>query len=258
MTHISIDADARGVTWATLDRADQRNAVNGEMIAALVAAAEACAGDPAQRVLVLRGEGAHFSAGADVGWLREESAKPGRAQARTVIDVARALKSLPKPTVALVQGACIGGAIAIIGACDIVVAGEDAFFQIPEVRLGFGLSSSTPFLAAAVGARGLRRYGLTGERFGAGEARRLGLVHEVAPPGRLEQAAASIIDALLLGGPEAQAATKQLIADVAEPPLAAEILARMEAGGARARASDEAREGFAALKEKRKPAWVPN
>ncbi len=237
--------DRRGVATVTLNRPAVGNAFDGAMLAALAASFGRFATDDGVRCVVLRGAGRHFSSGADM-----RAAQAGEAP--EPMAVLRAIDNLPKPTIALVHGACVGGGVAWAAACDIAIADETAFFSIPEVRLGMAAQPMLPLFVRALGARGLRRYALTGERFGADTALRLGLVHELCPAGGLDDAAAPVIDALLQGAPGAGAEIKRVIADC----VAGEAdTAALEAGFAAMRDGDEAREGRAAFLEKRKPVW---
>lgn len=247
---IRVEADARGVATVTLDRPEVSNAFDTAMLRGLLAAFDGFAHDDAVRAVVLRGAGKHFSAGAD---LKAAAAARGREEIDPVA-VLNVIDRCPKPTVALVQGACIGGGVAWIAACDIAIAEESTFFSIPEVRIGFCPSPMIPLFLSAMGARALRRYALTGERFGATEALRCGLIHEVCAPGALDKAAAPVIDGLLHGAPQAAAAIKRVIADceVGSPDADPIALAADFVGQ---RSSAEADEGRAAFREKRKPRW---
>ncbi len=253
-----ITAEGRGVVSLTLNRAAARNALDAEMIEALARATETLDADPAVRLVLLRAAGEHFCAGlalrgpADRGSAPSES---GAAGPPPLVGALKGLATLAKPTLALVHGACIGAGAALVAACDMVVASEDAFFQMPEVRLGFCLSSTLPIFIAALGPRALRRYGLSGERFGAAEARRLGMVHQICPRRGLQRAAAPIIEGLLSGGPQAILETKRLIA--AGKALDLDLAARVDRIGVESRHSTEAAEGLAAFFEKRKPSWYP-
>lgn len=249
---VRTDIDGRGVMSIILDRAEAHNALNAEMSFALDAALDA-AMDGAVRAVVLRAEGKNFCAGADV---KEQAAGNPDPAMPSLSALKDRLDLLPKPTIALVQGACIGAGVAFIAACDIVIAETGAFFSIPEVRLGFIPAALLPGLDGAIGARNVRRYGLTGERFDAAAAAHIGLVHEICEPGTLEDAVAPVIDAILLGGPEAIAQTKALIRDVGGAALSDEVAGLLSAIGEESRASEEAQEGRASFVEKRKPNWV--
>src|SRR5262244_2873976 len=204
--------DPRGVATLSLNRPEVGNAYNGDMIQGLLAALDGLA-VAELRALLLKGNGKHFQAGADLAWVRsvasasaEENIRVSRATAEAV----DRLNRLPVPTVALVQGGCFGGGTGIVAACDVVVAADNAIFSIAEVRWGLTAAIIIPQLNDAMGVRQVRRYALTGERFGAEEARRIGLVHEVVPLAELEAAGARFVEQLLANGPEALAETKAL------------------------------------------------
>ena len=208
------DVDARGVATVTLNRPEVNNAYNGAMIDGLLAALDALGQAKGLRAVVLKGNGKHFQAGADLKFINatrvsspEENLRVSRATAEAV----RRLSVQPVPTVALVHGGCFGGGTGMIAACDIVLAADNAIFSIAEVRWGLHASIIIPQLADAIGVRQLRRYALTGERFDAVEAVRIGLAHKVVPLGGLESEGARIVDHLLANGPQAIAETKAWI-----------------------------------------------
>ena len=245
------EVDARGVATVTLNRAEVNNAYDESLIQGLHAAMDALSG---VRVVVLRGAGKHFQAGADLKWIArvaaqsmEESERISRATALAV----HRLNTLPVPTVALVQGGCFGGGTGIVAACDIVIAADNAMFSIAETRWGLTAAIILPQLADAIGARQVRRYALSGERFGAQEARRVGLVHEVVPLAELEAAGARIVDQLLQNAPQANAETKATALRFAWGRME-EQLVREHAAKRRSR---EAAEGLTSFAEKRPARW---
>lgn len=242
--------DGRGVATITLDRAEVHNAMNGAMLTDLADAMAGFDADPDIRLLVLRSAGKSFSAGADLS-PQDTDAAPAPSLPAAISTLAR----FTRPTMALVQGACIGGGVAWITAADIVIASDDAFFSIPEVRLGFNPASLIPLFLGAIGPRNTTRYVLGGDRFDAAKAQQMGLVHHLCAPGELDAAAAPIIDALLSGGPEAMAATKATIRELAGLMVDDNLAARLDALGDTSRASDEAAEGRASFAEKRPPKW---
>ncbi|HRD77234.1 MAG TPA: enoyl-CoA hydratase-related protein, partial [Hyphomicrobiaceae bacterium] len=181
--------DARGVATVTFNRPEVNNAYNGDLIQGVLDAMDDLGGQPGLRVVVLKGNGKHFQAGADLKWIN--SVRPGSHEANVAVSRATAeavdrLNRLPVPVVALVQGGCFGGGTGIVAACDVVIAADNALFSIAEVRWGLHAGIIIPQLNDAMGVRQVRRYALTGERFGADEARRLGLVHEVVALADLE------------------------------------------------------------------------
>jgi methylglutaconyl-CoA hydratase len=215
---------------------------------------------PELRVVVLRGQGRHFQAGADLRWLRDVA---GRSEAenvrvsRATAEAVRRLGMLPVPVMALVQGGCFGGGTGIVAACDVVIAADDALFSIAETRWGLMAGIIIPQLNDAIGVRQVRRYALTGERFDAREARRIGLVHEVVPLADLDAAGVRMVDQLLQNAPEATAQTKTVALASAWSTVTEETFARLVAQHAAKRQSAEAAEGLAAFADKRPPAWHP-
>jgi methylglutaconyl-CoA hydratase len=234
------------------------NAFDDEVIAELTQVFRRLGADPLARVVVLRATGKSFSAGADLGWMQRVahySHEQNVADAMALAEMLRVLDACPKPTVALVQGPACGGGVGLIAACDIAVASEAASFALTEVRLGLIPAVIGPYVVAAIGERACRRYFLTGERFSAAEAHRLGLVHQVVPADRLDGAAVDLTARLLECGPAAQAAAKELIHAIADRPINDAVVRDSAERIARQRASFEGREGIAAFLEKRKPAW---
>ncbi len=252
-TTLLTQVDARGVATLTLNRPDKGNAYNQALLDALDQALARHAADVAIRVLVLRANGRHFCAGADVGGHSSTSAVPRV----TLPGFLRVLDECPKPTIALIHGGCIGGGLAFAACCDVAIAAPEAFFSLPEVRLGFAPVPLTPFLVRAIQPRALRRYLVSGERFGAEEALRIGLVHEIADGGALEPALERAIAGFLEAGPGAAAAAKRVLRRQAGGVITAELLAELQAEFRTGADSEEAREGRAAFREKRKPAWAP-
>ena len=251
--------DERNVAYVTLNRPEVYNAYNGELIAALHATYDAL-GAKNPRAVVIAGAGKNFQAGADVAWLkatRESSPADNLKASRATAEAVQRLNLLPVPTVALVQGACFGGGTGIVAACDVVVAADNAMFSIAEVRVGVAGTIIIPQLNDAISLRQVRRYALTGERFDAQEARRIGLVHEVVPPHELTGAGERIVSAILNNGPDAVAQTKIWALRSAWSHLdAAQFDALVEAHSAK-RQSAEAGEGLSAFLEKRPPSWQP-
>ncbi|MEO3435366.1 enoyl-CoA hydratase/isomerase family protein [Inquilinus sp. CAU 1745] len=249
--------DDAGVATVTLNRPEVHNAFNDEIIADLTATLSRFGGDPKVRAVVLRANGKSFSAGADLGWMKRMAGygfEENVADARELAALMRTLNDLPKPTVALVQGAAFGGGVGLVACCDIALAADTASFCLSEVKLGLIPAVISPYVVPAIGTRAARRYFLTAERFSALEAKSLGLVHEVVPAVMLDAALMKIMESLSDGAPGAQAASKDLIGFVADrrPGDVLEDCARRIA---EARAGDEGREGLAAFLEKRPPSW---
>ena len=164
---------------------------------------------------------------------------------------------MPKPVIALVQGACIGGAVALISCCDMVIATQTAFFALPEVRLGFAPGPLIPFFLRSMSARSLRRYLLTGERFTAADALRIGLVHELCEADAGDAALAKLVDEVMLAGPNAAVHAKELLYELAGKPITKELLADLQFEFNQRFEAPEAVEGRASFREKRNPKWYP-
>ena len=252
--------DARGVASVTLNRPRVNNAYNGELIEALIDTFDRLGRDPAVRVAVLRGAGRRFQAGADLTFLdhlRTVSAEENHEFSRRTVAAIRGLERFPRPTIALVHGGCFGGGVGIAAACDIAIAADDAVFALTEVRWGITPAPIIPLLVDRIGARATGRLALTGERFDAPMALRVGLVHEVCPAAELVATAARFVEHLLLAGPGAVAITKQLIAEAVETPFAGVFHDRIIEEAALRRRTPEAAEGLASFREKRNPSWYP-
>jgi methylglutaconyl-CoA hydratase len=255
------ELDRRGVATLMLNRPAVNNAYNRDLIAELAAGLAAWRDDPAVRLIVLRGAGKHFQAGADLGFLQEAARLPPDENlevSRETVAAVEALRRCPKPTLALVHGGCFGGGTGMLAACDMAIASEDAVFSITEVRWGVTPAPILPALIAKIGIGAATRYALTAERFGAPVAVRLGLVQEVCPTGGLDEAAAPIIEHILAAGPEAVAMTKRAMLDIVDDGVApADLVDRLAREAADRRRSPEAAEGLASFFEKRKPRWYP-
>jgi methylglutaconyl-CoA hydratase len=246
--------DSRGVATLVLNRPHKSNSYNQALLDALLDEVMRLGADAAVRLIVLRGTGRHFSAGAEVG--AEHAAAPAKPRA-TIPAVCLALDGVPKPVIAFVHGACIGGAVAMISCCDVVIAAQNAFFSLPEVRLGFAPGPLIPFFLRAIDARTLRRYLLSGERFTADEAWRVGLAHQLCDFATGDATLSSVIDELLLAGPNAVGHAKALLRRLSHAPISPELLAELQSEFDARFNSTEAEEGRASFREKRKPRWFP-
>lgn len=250
--------DSRGVARVVLNRPQVNNAYDGALIEAILVALEAIAATGGVRAVILSGRGRHFQAGADLTWINQVRGQDAAENLRVSRQTAEAvwrLNTAPVPTVALVQGACFGGGTGIVAACDVVVAADNAVFSIAEVRWGLTAAIIIPQLNDAIGVRQVRRYALTGERFGAEEARRIGLVHEVVTLDELSSAGDRIVDRILDNGPEAIADTKATVLKGALAAIQVGDLDALVASHAAKRQSGEAREGLASFAEKRPARW---
>jgi len=253
-----IDIAADGpVVRVTLNRPEVRNAFNDDLIARMTAWAESVAAGGSARVAVLSGAGKVFCAGADLTWMskmvgysHDENVRDARAMARMF----EALDTLPIPLLGRIHGAALGGGAGLAAVCDIVVAAEDAAFAFTEVKLGIIPAVISPYAIAKIGRSAARELFLTGARFSAERAREIGLVHAVAADAELDRVVAKYVNDLLTSGPEAVAAAKRLIADVASRPRDGASQFTAEATAER-RVSSEGQDGMKAFLEKRLPSW---
>ena len=249
----------QGIATVRMNRPDVHNAFDDHLIAELTTELRRLDQAPEVRVVVLAASGKSFSAGADLNWMQRMAKYSEAENLRDAVAMAglmRTLHGMHKPTIARVQGAAFGGGVGLVACCDIAVAAAEASFSLSEVRLGLIPSVISPYVIAAIGEREARRYFLTAERFGAEEARRIGLVHEVTTGDRLDEAVKNFADHLVKGGPNALAAAKKLIADVARRPLDDALMEETARRIASIRVSQEGREGLSAFLEKSPPAWT--
>ena len=241
-----------------LNRPDARNAMNDEMMAALPTLFRSLARDDSVRVVVLGGRGTAFCSGADLGRMDKAGrakAASNRAQAMRSARFFRELYEYPKPTIARIQGPAFAGGMGLVCACDVVVASIEAVFCLPETRIGLVPAMISPYVTRAMGANAARRYLVSGERFSAEEAHRLGMVHELVAASELDATVERVAQAFADCAPEALAEAKKLLRKVIGAPITSQLVSHTAGVLAKRRASDEAREGLAAFREKRKPAW---
>lgn len=253
------EIDARGITTVTLNRPEVHNAFNDGLIAALQNAFETLGQDPAVRAIVLKGTGKSFSAGADLNWMKTAAGyteAENQADALRLSDMLETLNSCPKPTIACVHGAAMGGGIGLVACCDIVIATANAKFALSEVRLGLTPATISPYVIAKIGISQARRLFLTAERFDGGTAHQIGLVHHIvedkeALPSLLD----TVMDQLLAGAPGAHADAKALVADMANQPITEALRKETAARIAARRTSIEGQEGLSAFLGKHPPDW---
>ncbi len=245
MAALTVERDG-SVLRVTLARPDQRNAFDAALIAEL---AEAFVDVGRSRAVVLAGEGPSFCAGADVDWMRASaglSYEENVADANALRRMLESIDGCPAPVIARVQGHALGGGAGLVAAADIAIASRDAVFAFSEVKLGIVPAVISPFALAKIGASAARRYFLTGERFDAETALRIGLVHEVADD--LDAAIERVVAELLSAGPHAARWAKRLVRERPDGPETARWIAER-------RTSAEGQEGLAAFLEKRAPSW---
>jgi methylglutaconyl-CoA hydratase len=241
----------------TMNRPDSHNALNADLIEALTRCFEELAEDQETRVVVLSGEGRSFCAGADIGYMRETvglSYEENLEDARRLAMMFWTIDECPKPVVAKVLGAAMGGGAGLLAVADVVVADSEARFAFSEVRLGIGPVTIAPFVVRKIGTSHARSLFLTGERFDAERAREIGLVHRIVSRDGLDEAVEEKVGELLEGGPVAQATIKGLLRrlETTEPMEAPGLTARVIS---ELRTGEEGQEGLAAFLEKREPRW---
>ena len=247
------------VLTLSLNRPTLHNAFDAGLIAELTLALDAAGHDPQIRAVVLAGEGASFSAGADMQWMRGMAAageEENRQDALALARLMRTLDELPKPTVARVHGAAFGGGVGLVACCDIAIASTGARFGLTESRLGLLPAVISPYVIEAIGPRQARRWFATGEHFDADTALRIGLVHQLVEPERIDEAVQRQLGLLDKAGPIAAASAKQLVRRVAQGPDRDALDHDNAALIARLRVSAEGQEGLGAFLDKRSPHWV--
>jgi methylglutaconyl-CoA hydratase len=254
---IRIDIDGRRAT-VTLDRPAVRNAFDDATIAALAEAFERLGRDDGLRSIVLAATGPAFCAGADLRWMRrmaDYSYEENVADAQALAAMLRTLHACPVPTIARIQGDVFAGGVGLVAACDVAVSADTARFCLSEVRIGLIPATIGPYVLRALGPRASHRYFLTGEAFGADEARRLGLVHESVPADALDATVDRVVSALDRAAPCAARAAKAFVRRVAHRPLDDALMDETAHEIARLRTGEEGREGLRAFLGKATPAW---
>jgi len=259
--YTSLVVDPLGVARLTLDRPEVHNAFDDALINELNAHLErlhALAKRSEVRVVVLASDGKHFSAGADLNGMKrmvDFSFDDNLKDARELARLMQQLDALPCPTLCRVQGAAYGGAVGLAACCDVVIASDKAKFCLSEVRIGLSPAVISPCVQRAIGPRQMRRYALTAEVIDAVTAQALGLVHEVADGEALDAQIDRMIDRLLAASPQAQRATKALLARVVRDPDSHATVDATCRTISELRVSREGQEGLAAFFDKRPPAW---
>jgi methylglutaconyl-CoA hydratase len=261
MAEPTLELESNGpVAWVWMNRPAVHNALNEAMIDELAETFLALGEDPAVRVIVLSGRGKSFSAGGDIDYMKVQGSADratNLATARGLAEMFRIIAGCPRPTIARVNGATMGGGLGLVSVCDIAIASSKAIFAASEVRLGLIPSTIAPYVVRAIGRRQASRLFVTGERIDSAYAERIGLVHEVAEPEQLDALVQAVVENVLLGAPGAQKAAKSMIEAVAGRPITREIMEQTAMAIADRRADPEAMEGLSAFLEKRAPDWVP-
>lgn len=250
-----------GIVTLTLNRPEVHNAFDDHLVCGLTDQLNRLGDDPECRVLVLTGQGASFSAGADLNWMRGMLGASEKANEHDALQLARLLRTLnylPIPTVARVNGAAIGGGLGLVACCDTAIASDTAVFALSEARLGLAPAIISPYVYRRIGESQARRYFLSGERFDAEHARRIDLVHQVVDPEGLDDAVHRLCMAIVRGGPRAVAESKKLVFHAAGHDADRQLELDQETARliARLRVSAEGQEGMRAFLDKRRPAWT--
>ncbi|MHA3093089.1 enoyl-CoA hydratase/isomerase family protein [Acinetobacter brisouii] len=247
------------VTYIWLNRPELHNAFNTQVIEELHHCFTQLNERDDVRVVILAGRGKSFSAGADLNWMKhagQASQAENEADALKLATMLHSLATLKQPTIARVHGIAFGGGMGLASACDICIASTDTKFATSEVRLGLAPSTISPYVIRAIGVRQASRYFLTAEHISAEQALNIGLAHEIAAADELDHKVDEIVQALLLGGPEAQTASKQLIQLVDQKQLTQELLLQTAQHIAHVRQGSEAKEGLNAFLNKQSPTWI--
>lgn len=259
MTALTLTVDG-GIARITLTQPEVRNAFSDEAIAEITAAFRKVGEQADVRAVVLAAEGPAFCAGANLNWMRrmaDYSRDENRVDAGLLAEMLRVIYECPKPTIARVQGDVYAGGMGLVACCDMAVAVDTAGFCLSEVKIGLIPATISPYVIRAMGARASHRYFLTGERFSAQEAHRIGYVHEVVEAEQLDAVVDGWLKHLLSAGPAAVRACKRLVLDVAEREINEQLIAATVEQIANIRASGEGKEGVQAFLNKRKPSWLP-
>ncbi|WP_342133036.1 enoyl-CoA hydratase-related protein [Hydrogenophaga sp. OTU3427] len=252
-------AGKSGVAQVSMNRPSVFNAFDEQMIQELQQAFILLGQDPKVRVIVLKGEGKHFSAGADLKWMqRASSASPewNLQDARRFAAMLYVLQSCPKPTVARIQGAALGGGVGLACACDFAYAAVDATFSVSEAKFGILPAVIGPYVTNAVGKRQAKRLALTATRVGATEALSIGLIHGISELAELDTAIDQTVAELLHCGPQAQTEIKRLFSKLSVAEVTPEVLELTAQTISRVRGTDEAKAGFEAFLNKQPAPWI--
>jgi methylglutaconyl-CoA hydratase len=246
------------VAKVTLNRPEIHNAFNEIMIQELIDVFKNISEDKDVRVVVLTGNGKSFCAGADLNWMKKVvdfSYEENLKESLELAELFYLIYSLPKPTIARVNGAAIGGGAGLVAVCDLVIASEKAKFSLSEVKLGLVPACISPYEVRRVGEKNCRELFLTGERINAQKALEFGLANQVVPHDELDKAVDELVKQLSNSGPNALAMCKTLLQNV--PLMGFEEVKKYTAEMiASLRMSDEGQEGMNAFLQKRKPNWI--
>lgn len=258
--HVLLHYSQAGVAELILNRPEKHNAFDDAIIQQMLDKLDEAEKNPQTRILVLKSNGKHFSAGADLSWMKrmaQNSHADNLQDAAKLAELMRALNHFSCPTIALIQGATYGGAVGLAACCDIVLAQENARFCLSEVKIGLTPATISPYVVRAIGERQARRFFLTAEVMSSADALQIGLVHKVLDSfDALNDAAATMIQQLSQNSPQATKAAKTLIFSVSQKDISAELIQYTTQCIADIRVSEEGQEGLTAFLNKRRPAWI--
>jgi len=247
------------IATVTLTQPEIRNAFSDEVIAAITKAFEEVAQRSELRAVILASEGPAFCAGANLNWMRrmaEYSIEENVVDASKLANMMHTIFTCPHPTIARIQGDVYAGGMGLVAACDMAVSADTANFCLSEVKIGLIPATIAPYVLRAMGPRASHRYFLTGERFDAIEALRIGFLHTVVPTDQLDDAVDTLLKSLLQAGPLAVRACKKLVLETAEREISSVLTQQTVQAIAETRASAEGKEGVQAFLSKRKPNWL--
>lgn len=254
-----LDLSDKGILRITMNRPAVHNAFDDQQILRFISALEGARDNPAVRVVVVAGTGKNFSAGGDINYMRrmgdntyEENLADGGQLARLM----QALNFFPKPTIARVKGAAMGGGVGLVSCCDFAIGTANTKLALSEVKLGMVPATISPYVVMTIGEKAARRLFMSGQPVQGEEARRLGFLSELAEEEELDAAVAALAETLLKNAPQAVALAKQLAIEVAAGDISQEMITATIKVIADVRDSDEGREGLSAFLEKRPPRWL--
>jgi len=256
MTELLVEKDSNGVAWVTLNRPEKYNAFNDQIIASLIEVLNGLEQDDSIIALVLKAEGKHFSAGADLKWMRsmaEKTEAENLQDARQLALLLSTLDNFSRPTIALVQGAAFGGALGLVCCCDIAIGTPDSHFCLSEVKLGLIPATISPYVIRTMGQRQSRHYFVTAELIDARTAQQLGILHTLSD--NADQSVQSLLQQIQNNSPQAVKAAKQLCLTCHNQPIDESIIEYTSQAIAEIRVSAEGQEGLNAFFDKRPASW---
>lgn len=247
-----------GIGILSLNRPEKRNAMHGLMIEEILKGLHLLAQDESVRIVVVNGNGENFCAGGDIAWMQKMALAADHENvedAALLAEMVYQLYAFPKPTIALVHGATMGGGMGLVSACDIAIASAESSFSLSEVKIGITPSVISPYVIAAIGERNAHYYFLTGERFNAETAEKIGLIHQIVASSELMDRGLGLANNMLKNSPNAMFEAKFLLKHIARKEITEELIQQTAAHLADMRRTDEAQEGLKAFVEKRAPVW---